>query len=190
MSFIEFITQDEKKVKVDARITKFSELINTLHENYETELGAPLTGIKEQELNLLIEFCEVCNYTPIIFEKPLWKKNFKNHYFAIISKNEKLEKFYKELDYEKLCKFFKICYFYDSGPLKEFLYFKLYDIFNDEEKCKKFFTGKDKEAIEEAIKIDDNKRKNLFIKYQDFIKEQIEGLSPEEINDYCLECCP
>ena len=54
MSFIEFITQDEKKVKVDKRITKFSELINTLHENYETEMGAPLTGINSgKELKLL-----------------------------------------------------------------------------------------------------------------------------------------
>ena len=190
MSFIEFITQDEKKMKVDLRITQFSELINTLHENYETEMDAPLTGIKEKELSLLIKFCELCDYTPINFEKPLWKKSFKNHYFAKISCNKNLEQFYNELDYDKLCSYLKICYFYDSPPLKEFLYFKLYDLFNDEEKCRNFFQGKDKDVIAEALKLDDRKKKYLYDKYQEFIIKQIEELSPEEINDYCIECFP
>ena len=190
MSFIEFTTQENKTMKVDERIVNFSELFKTLHANYETEIGKPLAGIKEEEMNLLIKFCELCDYTPITFEQPIWKKSFKNHYFALIAKNKKLEDFYKELNYDKLCKFFKICYFYDSTPLKEFLYFKLYDIFNDEKKTIDYFKNEEKGTIEEALKIDDNKKNYLYIKYQDFIKKQIETLSPEEINNYCLEYYP
>ena len=191
MSIIQFTTQDEKTMKVDERIVNFSELFNILNLIYEKEIEKPLAGIKEAEMNLLIKFCEACDYTPITFEKPLWKKNFKNHYFAVISNNKKLEDFYNELNYDKLCSYLKICYFYDSLPLKEFLYFKLYDIFNDEKKTIDYFKCKDKEnTIEEALKIDDNKRKYLYNKYQDFIKKQIETLSPEEINNFCLEYFP
>ena len=191
MSLIEFTTEDNKIMKVDERIVKFSEVFKTLHENYETEIGSPLTGIREEEMKILISFCEACDYTPITFEKPIWKKTFKNHYLAKISKNKKLEEFYTGLNYEKLCSFFKICYFYDSEPLKEFLYFKLCDIFNDEKKCIEYFKDKDEEEnIEKAVKIDDEKKNFLYHKYQDFIKKQIELLSPEEINDYCLQCCP
>ena len=190
MSLIEFRTEDDVVMKIDERIVNFSELINTLHENYETDMGKPLTGIKENEINLLVKFCEACDYTPINFEKPIWKKTFKNHYFAKIAKNKKLEDFYNELDYDKLCAYFRICYFYDSNPLKEFLYFKLYDIFNDEAKSIDYFKSKDKDIIEKVVKIDDNKKNILYKKYQDFIKKQIELLSPEEINAYCLEFYP
>ena len=190
MSFIEFVTQDNKKMKVDKRIVNFSELFNTLHENFETELGSPLAGIKEAEMNLLIKFCEACEYTPITFEKPIWKKTFKNCYFAKISKNKKLEKFYNDLNYDKLCTYFKISYFYDSTPLKEFLYFKIYDIFNDEQKCIEYLDSKDKDIIKKAMEIDDNKRNYLYNKYQKFIQKQLEALTPQEINDYCLQCYP
>ena len=190
MSFIEFVTQDNKKMKVDKRIVEFSELFNTLNENYETEMGSPLAGIKEEQMNLLIKFCEACDYTPITFEKPIWKKTFKNHYLAIISKNKKLEDFYNDLNYDKLCEYFKICYFYDSTPLKEFLYFKLYDIFNDEQKTIDYFDSKDKDIIKKAVEIDDNKRNYLYNKYQNFINKQLEKLTPQEINDYCQQCYP
>ena len=190
MSFIEFTTEDNKIMKVDERIVKFSGILNTLHENYETEIGSPLTGIREEEMKVLITFCEACDYTPIVFEKPIWKKTFKNHYFAKIENNKKLEEFYNGLNYEKLCSFFKICYFYDSEPLKEFLYFKLYDVFNDEKKCIDYFKDKDKDTIKNALKIDEDKKNFLFNKYQDFIKKQVELLSPEEINDYCLQYWP
>ena len=190
MSLIELRTEDDVAMKIDERIVNFSELINTLHENFDTDLGKPLAGIKENEINLLIKFCEACNYTPVKFEKPIWKKTFKNHYFAIISKNKKLEEFYNDLNYDKLCTYFKICYFYDSTPLKEFLYFKLYDIFNDEKKCIDYFKSKDKDIMDQVVKIDDNKKSYLYNKYQDFIKKQIESLTPEEINSYCLQYYP
>ena len=189
MSSLKLRTEDDILMKVDKRVVNFSELINTLNENYEIDLGKPLTGIRENEIDLLIQFCEACDYSPIQFEKPIWKKTFKNYYFSIISKNKKLEEFYNELNYDKLCKYFRICYFYDSIPLKEFLYFKLYDIFNDEKKCIEFFT-EDKKIIEDVVKIDDAKKNLLYNKYQDFIMSQIESLSPEEINNYCLQYYP
>ena len=57
-------------------------------------------------VNLLISFCDAIDYTPIKFSTPLWKKPFQNHYNETIGKNEKLEKFYKELTSDKLLKYF------------------------------------------------------------------------------------
>ena len=190
MPLIKFRTEDDKEMAVDERIVKFSELFNTLHENFETEIGKPLAGIKEEQMNLLVKFCDACDYTPIKFDKPIWKKDFSVHYSKIFSKNKKLESFYNELNYDQLCAYFKICYFYDSSPLKEFLYFKLYDIFNDDKKCINFFQSQDKDTIGEVIKIDNKKKNDLYLKYQDFLKKQIESLSPEEIEEYCLKCYP
>ena len=155
MSLIEFITEDEKVMKVDEKITNISELFNTLHENYETQIEKPLAGIRENDMNLLIDFCEAIDYTPIKFNKPLWKKPFQSHYDEVIGKNAKIEKFYKELTYDKMMKYFKICYFYDSKALKEFLYFKLYDVFNDKEKFKEYFKDENKENLEQILKISD-----------------------------------
>ena len=91
MSLIKFLTEDNKVMTVDERITKFSELFNTLHQNFETESGKPLAGIKESDINLLITFCEACNYTKIKYKTPLWKKPFQIHYDEIIGNNEKLK---------------------------------------------------------------------------------------------------
>ena len=190
MSLIELRTEDDVAMKIDERIVNFSELINTLHENFDTDLGKPLAGIKENEINLLIKFCEACNYTPVKFEKPIWKKTFKNHYFAIISKNKKLEEFYNDLNYDKLCAYFKICYFYDSTPLKEFLYFKLYDIFNDKEKFKEYFKDKDKDIMEQILNISDEKKDRLYNEYKNFIEKQIKAFSAEEIDNYLLQYYP
>ena len=190
MSLIEFRTQDDKEMKVDKRIVNFSELFNTLHENFETESGKPLAGILENEVNILITFCEACEYEPIKFDKPIWKKEFNNYYAEKIAKNKKLEEFYNKLDYDNLCLYLKISYFYDSLPLKEFLYFKIYDIFNDEQKCIDYFKSNDENTINNALIIDDEKKEYLYNKYQYFLRKQIESLSPEEINDYCLKCYP
>ena len=169
MSLIEFITEDEIVMKVDEKITKISELFNTLHENYETQMGKPLTGIREKDMNLLISFCEAIDYTPLKFKPPLWKKPFQNHYDEIIGKNEKLEKFYKELTSDKLLKYFKICYFYESKALQDFLYFKLYDVFNDKEKFKEYFKDEDKDTLEQILKITDEKKSYLYNEYKDLI---------------------
>ena len=190
MSLIEFITEDEIVMKVDEKITKISELFNTLHENYETQMGKPLTGIREKDMNLLISFCEAIDYTPLKFKPPLWKKPFQNHYDEIIGKNEKLEKFYKELTSDKLLKYFKICYFYESKALQDFLYFKLYDVFNDKEKFKEYFKDEDKDTLEQILKITDEKKSYLYNEYKDFIEKQINLSSPEEIENYLLQYYP
>ena len=190
MTLIELRTQDDKVIKADQRIIEFSELFRTLYDNFEIEIGKPLDGIKEADVKLLIEFCEICDYTPIKFEKPIWKKSFKYLYSSIISKNKKLEDFYKKLDYNKMCSLFKISFFYDSTPLKELLFFKLYEIFEDESKCKSFFKEEDKNVLQQALTIDDEKRQFLYNNYQNFIEKQMEYLTPEDINDLCLEYYP
>ncbi len=190
MTLIELRTQDNKVIKADQRIIEFSELFRTLYDNFEIEVGKPLIGIKEPDVKLLIEFCEVCDYTPIKFEKPIWKKSFKYHYSSIISKNKKLEEFYDKLDYNKMCLLFKLSFFYDSTPLKELLFFKLYEIFEDESKCKDFFKEEDKNAMEEALAIDDGKKQFLYTNYQNFVQKQMEFLTPEEIDDLCLKYYP
>ena len=190
MSLIEFKTDDEKIMKVDERIIQFSELFNTLHENYETEIGKPLTGITESDMNLLIAFCEACNYIPIKFKTPLWKKPFKQHYDEYIKNNEKLEKFYNELTCDKLMTYIKISYFYDSNSLKELLYFKLYDVFGDEEKCKEYFKDKDKEIMEKLLKFNDERESYLYHKYNNFIEKQVNSFSSEEIENYLLQYYP
>ena len=190
MSLIVLTTEDNKVMKVDKRIMDFSVLLKSLNENYGENMEDPLTGIKENDMNLLIKFCDACDYMPITFEKPIWKKTFKNNYITKISNNKKLEQFYNELDFKKLCQYFKISYFYDSECLKEFLYFKLYEIFDDESKCIDYFKDQDKDTIKESIKIDEDKKAILYNKYQDFIQKQVQLLTPEEIEDYCLQCFP
>ena len=190
MSLITFLTEDDKVMTVDERITKFSELFNTLHQNFETESGKPLTGIKESDINLLITFCEACNYTKIKYKTPLWKKPFQIHYDEIIGNNEKLIEFYDELTLDKLLKYIKLSYFYDSNPLKDFCYFKLYDIFNDEKKCKEYFKDKDKKGIEAVLKIDDEKKNYLYNEYNNFIEKQVNSFSDEEIENYVLQHFP
>ncbi len=113
MSLIVLTTEDNKVMKVDKRIMDFSVLLKSLNENYGENMEDPLTGIKENDMNLLIKFCDACDYMPITFEKPIWKKTFKNNYITKISNNKKLEQFYNELDFKKLCQYFKISYFYD-----------------------------------------------------------------------------
>ena len=177
-------------MKVDEKITNISELFNTLHSNYETQMGKPLTGIRENDMNLLIDFCEAINYTPIKFNTPLWKKPFQIHYQEIIGKNEQLEKFYKELTCDKMLKYFKICYFYESKALQEFLYFKLFDVFNDKEKFKEYFKDEDKDILEQILKINDEKKNYLYNEYKDFIEKQINVFSSEEIDNYLLQYYP
>ena len=190
MTLIEIQTEDGKIMKVDEKIIKFSELFNTLNENYDTKGCKPLTGITENDMNLLIEFCEACDYTEIKFNTPLWKQPFHIHYDEIIKGKEKLEKFYKELTCEKLMKYIKISYFYESNPLKEFMYFKLYDVFNDEKKCKEYFKDKDKEIMETILKFNDEKMNHLYNKYNDFIERQVNTLSPEDIDNCLLQQFP
>jgi len=187
---IELRTQDDKLIKVDQRIIEFSELFRTLYDNFEIEVGKPLTGIKESDVKLLIEFCEVCDYTPIKFEKPIWKRNFNYYYTSIISRNNKLKEFYDKLDYEKISILFKLSFFYESTPLKELLFFKLYEIFDDENKCKDFFKEEDKKVLEEALTINDDKKQILYNNYQYFIQRQMESLTPEEIEDLCQQYYP
>ena len=187
MNLIEFQTEDNKVMKVDERIIKISELFNTLHQNYETEIGKPLTGITEKDMNLLIEFCEAINYTPIKFNTPLWKKPFQIHYDEIIGKNEKLKNFYAQLTSDKLIQYFKICYFYESKVLQEFLYFKLYEVFNDKEKFKNYFKNENKDTLEQILKINDEKKNLLYNEYRDFIEKQVNLTSPEEIENYLIQ---
>ena len=189
-TMIEFQTQDNKIMNVDKRIINFSELFNTLFENYETDPNKPLTGILENEVNSLISFCEACNFEVIKFEKPLWKKNFKNFYFGIILKNKKLQEFYEKLNVDNIIYYLKISHFYDSLPLREILYFKLYDIFNDDEKCINFFSNDDANKIKEIKEINNNKKNYLYNKYQSFLEKQIGLLTNEEIDNYCSEYYP
>ena len=189
-TMLEFQTQDNKIMNVDKRIIHFSELFNTLFENYETDPKKPLAGILENEVNSLVCFCEACNFEIIKFEKPLWKKNFKNYYFGIISKNIKLQEFYEQLNIDNLNYYLKISHFYDSMPLREIIYFKLYDIFNDTQKCINFFSNDDINKIKEIREITDNKKNYLYNKYQSFLEKQIENLNNEEIDKYCNEYYP
>ena len=190
MTFIELRTEDNQVIKADKRIIEFSELFRTLYDNFEIEIGKPLTGIKEPDVKLLIEFCEICDYTPIKFEKPIWKKNFKYHFSSTISKNKKIEEFYNKLDCNTMCLLFKLSFFYDSTPLKELLFFKLYEIFEDESKCKDFFKGEEKDVMEEALTINDDKKQLLYNNYQNFVQKQMESLTPEEIEDLCQKYYP
>ena len=190
MSLIKIKTEDEKTMEIDERILNFSELFHTLHENFETKLDKPLIGIKENDVKLLIKFCEACDYNPIKFESPLWKKPFQTHYNDIIGNNANLERFYNELTGDELIKYFKICYFYDSNPLRDFLYFKLYDVFNDKEKYKNYFKDEGKEKLEEILKINDDKKNYLYHEYEGFIEKQINSFSPEEIDNCLLQIYP
>ena len=190
MTMIELRTEDDKVIKADQRIIEFSELFRTLHDNFEIEIGKPLTGIKEPDVKLLMDFCEVCDYTPIKFEKPIWKKNFKYHYSSTISKNKKLKEFYDKIDYSRICLLFKLSFFYDSTPLKELLFLKLYEIFEEENKCKDFFEEEEKNVMEEALTINDDKKQLLYNKYQNFVQMQLDALTPEEIDDLCLKNYP
>ena len=117
---MEIQTEDGKIMNINQNITNFSGLFNTLHENYDTKGCTPLSGIFEKDLNILIDFCEACDYTIIKFDVPLWKKPFKNHYDEIIKGKQKSEKFYNELTCEKLMECIKISDFYESNPLKVF----------------------------------------------------------------------
>ena len=190
MMLIEIQTEDGKIMNINQNITNFSGLFNTLHENYDTKGCTPLSGIFEKDLNILIDFCEACDYTIIKFDVPLWKKPFKNHYDEIIKGKEKLEKFYNELTCEKLMECIKISDFYESNPLKAFLYFKLYDVFNDEQKCKEYFKDKDKETMERILKFNDEKINHLYNEYHDFIEKQVNLLSPEEIENCLMQQFP
>ena len=189
-SLIELTTEDNKVIKIDKRISQFSELFHTLIENYGTKINKSLPGITENDLNLLITFCEACNYVPIKFNTPLWKKSFKIHYDDIIKKNKKLEKFYEELTCDNLLKCLKISYFYESTYLKEFVYFKIYDVFNDEAKFKEYFKDKDKDTIEQILKISDEKKSYLYNEYNDFIEKQVKFFSKEEIDNHLMEYFP
>ena len=189
MSLIKIKTEDEKIMEVDKSILKFSELFNTLYENYELNLDTPLTGIKKNDVKLLIKFCEACNYTPLKFESPLWKKSFQTHYNNI-QNNAKLEQFYNELTGETLIKYFKISNFYDSNSLRDFLYFKLYDIFSDKEKYKNYFREEGEQKLEEILKINDEKKSYLYNTYNSFIEKQVNSFTPEEIENYLLQTYP
>ena len=101
-----------------------------------------------------------------------------------------MEKFYNELTCEKLMECIKISDFYESNPLKAFLYFKLYDVFNDEQKCKEYFKDKDKETMERILKFNDEKINHLYNEYHDFIEKQVNLLSPEEIENCLMQQFP
>ena len=190
MTLIEFLTEDNKVMKIDERITKVSELFETLFQNYESEIDKPLTGITENDVNLLIEFCEAINYAPIKFNTPLWKKPFQIHYDEIIEKNEKLKQFYNQITSDKLVKYFKIGNYYESKALLEFLYFKLYDIFNDKEKFKSYFKDENKDTLEQILKINEEKKNYLYNEYKNFIEKQMNLIPPKEFDNYLLQCYP
>ena len=89
-----------------------------------------------------------------------------------------------------MIQYFKICYFYESKVLQEFLYFKLYEVFNDKEKFKNYFKNENKDTLEQILKINDEKKNLLYNEYRDFIEKQVNLTSPEEIENYLIQFYP
>ena len=116
-----------------------------------------------------MDFCELSEYQKITFEKPFWIHSVEYHLQKL---SPKVKEFFDKLSDEKeLIKYMKIMDYYDVPSLEELLYFKYYSLFG----IKK----------EDDSEIDEEREKFLFDKYKYYIKEQLNKLSDEEIEDLC-----
>jgi len=173
-------TEDGKKITLNKKISLMSELIKNLIENYdfENDNNEPIKKIKSNEIEILKEFCEICNYNPIKFEKPFWLHTIDYYKNQL---NDKLKVFYENLTSQKLVTYYIISDYYQVDSIEEIIYLKLYEIFLNEKDIKKYFE-KEQKLDDDIFKINiDTIEKN----YMKIIKNQLDNLNNNEIEDLC-----
>ena len=176
-------TEDGKKITLNKKISLMSELLKNLTENYdfENDNNEPIKKIKSNEIEILKEFCEMCNYNPIKFEKPFWLHSIDYYKNQL---NEKLKVFYENLTSQKLVTFYVISDYYQVDSIEEIIYLKLYEIFLNENDIKKYFE-KEQKFEDEIFNINSDTKTEIEKNYMKIIKNQLDSLNNSEIDDLC-----
>ena len=175
-------TEDGKKILLNKKISLMSELIKNLIENYDfDDNNEPIKKIKSNEIEILNDFCEICNYNSIKFEKPFWLHSI-DYYKNLL--NDKLKNFYENLTSQKIFTYYLISDYYQVDSIEEIIYLKLYEVFSNEELIKKFFE-KEQKFDEEIFNINLNIKNELEQNYMKIIKNQLNSLNQNEIDDLC-----
>ena len=172
-------TEDGKKILLNKKISLMSELIKNLIENYDFDNNnEPIKKIKSNEIEILNDFCEICNYNSIKFEKPFWLHSI-DYYKNLL--NDKLKNFYENLTSQKIFTYYLISDYYQVDSIEEIIYLKLYEVFSNEESIKKFFE-KEQKFDEEIFNINLNIKNELEQNYMKIIKNQLNSLNQNDID--------
>ncbi len=174
-------TEDNIEIKVDNNIEKISKLFETLLHNFKIKKEQSIQNLNSKDIKKLIDFCELCNYTPIKFDKPLWSIEIEIHKKKL---NDKLLEFYNNLDSNKILEYSLISDFYEVDTIDELIYLKLYEVFQSDDSIINYFQNENND-IKNHLVIDDNRKKYLYNKYKFYIQKQLNEFSDEEINNLC-----
>ena len=177
-------TEDGKKMLLNKKISLMSELIKNLIENYDFDNNnEPIKKIKSNEIEILNDFCEICNYNQIKFEKPFFLHSI-DYYKNLL--NDKLKIFYDNLTSQKIVTYYVISDYYQVDSIEEIIYLKLYEVFSDEKLIKKFFE-KEQKFDEEVFNMNANIKTELEKNYMKIVKNQLNSLNQNDIDDLCYK---
>jgi hypothetical protein len=181
-------TEDGIKITLNKKISLFSELLKNLIENYDfNNNNEPIKKINSNDIKILNEFCEICDFEPIQFEKPFWKFSIDFHKKKLNkNNNNKLKNFYENLTSNKLKKYYKISDYYQVNSIEEIIYLKLYEVFLNENNIKKYFENEQKN-FDEIFNINNEIKEKIEKNYMNIIENQLDSLNEEEINKLCNE---
>lgn len=182
LNFIQIKTEDNIQMTINKDIRLMSQLFDDLISNYDIRNASDETmkGIYSNDLKMLIDFCEKCNYKPIELSKQFWKYSVSDQ---LSSLNESIQKFYSALSIKEMCDYLKICDFYTVPFLEEIIYLKLYDIFTSKQGgIDDYFSLQCKDLFQMDIKTEIN----LHQKYSKYCQiQEINEMNDDELNAYC-----
>lgn len=180
---IEIITEDNVEMTLNRKIGEMSKLFETLLENYSfSGSKEKLASIQSKDLKLLIEFCEMCNYSNFSLNKPLWVHDVNYHLEGL---KEKVKNFYYEkLTNDEIIIYSKIADYFSVPALEELIVLKLFEVFSSQEKIINFFKNEYNFTDKDFI-LDENRKQFLKEKYDFYINKQIEKMDEDEINNLC-----
>ena len=172
-------TEDNIEIIVDKRIELISKLFETLIQNYNIEKEDSIYKLKSNDVKKLINFCEIINYKPIKFEKPFCKFDIETYKKSL---NDKTIEFYNSLDSNKLYEYALISDFFEVESIDELIYLKLYEIYQNKDSIINYFKDENKEIVNN-LDINEKREKFLYDKYKFYIKNQLEKLSDEDLDN-------
>jgi len=172
---------DNKIIEVSSEIGKVVNLIKDILMDFDNSECINLDVISSVQLQKVINFCELINYTPIVIKDKnrVLPKDLKNKF------SSKLLKYYNELSQEEIVDLLSISDYLAMPSLDNFCLIKLVEVFRDENKIKSFLNG------EVDLKIDKERELYLREKYKndyscnDLSEQEVKDMLETFDEDYC-----
>jgi len=165
------ITKDGKTFKLKRNIINIVQLFNDIVNDFDLEEAIKLEKIDSRQLEKVIEFCEIINYTNISIDKR----------FYIIAEielklfSDNLKSFYAKLTQKDIVDYLEISDYLQIPSLDDICLLKLSEVLRSEDKINQFLSRQIK------FTINSERKQELREKYKSYCSTEM--LSPKEVND-------